>query len=161
MCSQKWVVWRRGRVIRRRNGMVQTRDLIFSRDAILLARPVISARLYFSLAELSKLWFIGYSMSTSILALGTKVESKASLVTTHLLKPLSVAIEDVDMALSGPLILKMKDILENKSDDHGFVITLGAKHGSAIRTDPDISLQMEYADKAGVQAGEWFSKWFV
>lgn len=75
--------------------------------------------------------------------------------------PMSVAIGDVDMAMSGPLILKMKDVLEKKSEGHEVVVMPGAKHGFALRTDPKLPLQMEYADKAEVQAIEWFTKWFV
>ena len=74
--------------------------------------------------------------------------------------PLSVAIGNDDMAMKGPLIEQMKDILEKKKDDHEVIIMPGAMHGFAVRTDPDEELQMEYADKAEVQAIGWFSRWF-
>ena len=75
--------------------------------------------------------------------------------------PLSVAVGNEDMALSGPLIQQMKEILEKKKDDHEVVIMPGAKHGFAVRTDPKDPLQMEYADKAEVQAINWFTRWFA
>jgi dienelactone hydrolase len=75
--------------------------------------------------------------------------------------PLSVAVGNEDMAMNGPLTEQMKDILEKKKDDHEVVIMPGANHGFAIRTDPKDPLQMEYADKAEVQAINWFSRWFA
>ncbi len=76
--------------------------------------------------------------------------------------PLSVAIGNEDMAMKGPLILQMKEILEvKKKGDHEVVIMPGAKHGFAIRVDPKDELQTEYAEKAEAQAIEWFSRWFA
>jgi dienelactone hydrolase len=74
--------------------------------------------------------------------------------------PLSVAIGDEDMAMKRPLIQQMKEILEKKKDDHEVVILPGAKHGFAVRTEPEDKLQLEYADKAEQQAINWFSRWF-
>jgi dienelactone hydrolase len=75
--------------------------------------------------------------------------------------PLSVAVGNEDMAMSGPLIQQMKAILEKKKDDHEVIIMPGAKHGFAVRTNPKDPLQMECADKAEVQAIDWFSRWFA
>jgi dienelactone hydrolase len=75
--------------------------------------------------------------------------------------PLSVAVGNEDMAMSTPLIQQMKEILEKKKDDHEVVIMPGAKHGFAVRTDPEEPLQMECADKAEVQAISWFSRWLI
>lgn len=75
--------------------------------------------------------------------------------------PLSVAVGNEDAAMKGPLIVQMKDILEKKKDDHEVVIMPGADHGFAVRKDPKDPLQMEYADKAEVQAINWFSRWFA
>jgi len=74
--------------------------------------------------------------------------------------PLSVAVGEDDFAMKGPLIQQMKDILEKRKDDHEVVIMPGAKHGFAIRTNPDDPLQMKYADQAEEQAINWFSRWF-
>jgi len=75
--------------------------------------------------------------------------------------PLSVAVGEDDMALKGPLIMQMKEILEAKKEEHEVVIMPGAKHGFAVRTNPEDKLQMEYAEKAEEQAISWFSKWFA
>jgi dienelactone hydrolase len=75
--------------------------------------------------------------------------------------PLSVAVGNEDEWLSGPLIQQMKEILEKKKDDHEVVIMPGAKHGFAVRTDPKDPFQMECADKAEVQAINWFTRWFA
>ncbi|TVY27040.1 Hydrolase [Lachnellula hyalina] len=76
--------------------------------------------------------------------------------------PTSVAIGDSDMALKTPLIQQMKRILEDKKrGDHEVVVMEGAKHGFAVRTHPDDVHEMECAEKAEVQAVEWFGKWFA
>lgn len=75
--------------------------------------------------------------------------------------PLSVAVGEDDMAMGAPLIQQMKEILEKRKDDHEVVIMPGAKHGFAVRTDPKDPLQMEYADKAELQAIDWFTRWFA
>lgn len=76
--------------------------------------------------------------------------------------PLSVAVGNEDMAMKGPLIQQMKEILEvKKKGDHEVVILPGAKHGFAIREDPKDQLQMEYAEKAEAQAVAWFGRWFA
>lgn len=75
--------------------------------------------------------------------------------------PLSVAIGDEDMYMKGPVILQMKDILEKKEGGHNVTIMPGARHGFAIRTDPDDEVQMEFAARAEDQALAWFGKWFA
>jgi dienelactone hydrolase len=51
--------------------------------------------------------------------------------------PLSVVVGNEDMAMKGPQILLMKEILEvQKKVDHEVVIMPGAKHGFAVRVDP-------------------------
>lgn len=77
-------------------------------------------------------------------------------------KPLSVAVGNEDMAMKGKLVAQMKEILEvKKKGDHEVVIMPGAKHGFAIRTNPDDKLQMDYAEKAEEQAVAWFGRWFT
>lgn len=76
--------------------------------------------------------------------------------------PLSVTVGDDDMYLKGPLAVQTKEILEKKkAGGHQVVILPDAKHGFAIRTDPDDHYQMECAEKAELQAIEWFKMWFV
>jgi dienelactone hydrolase len=75
-------------------------------------------------------------------------------------RPLSVAIGDKDIALKSNLIVKMKDILEKKGDDHECVILPGAKHGFSVRMDPKDEVQMGHAATAEKQAIDWFTKWF-
>jgi len=76
--------------------------------------------------------------------------------------PLSVIIGDHDHAMSGPLALQMKEILEvKKKGDHEVVIVPGAKHGFAQRTATHDPLQMEVAQQAEDQAIAWFTRWFT
>lgn len=76
--------------------------------------------------------------------------------------PLSVAVGNEDTAMKGPQRLQMKEILEvKKKGDHEVVIMPGAKHGFATRVDPRDEWQLECAEKAEVQAIEWFKRWFA
>ena len=76
--------------------------------------------------------------------------------------PTSVAVGDEDMAMKVPLIKQMKEILEvKKKGDHEVNILPGAKHGFAIRTHPDDEHEMECAEKAEVQALDWFTRFLV
>lgn len=73
--------------------------------------------------------------------------------------PISVAVGDNDMAMKAPLVQQMKEILEvKKNGDHQVNILPGAKHGFAVRTHPDDEHEMECAEKAEVQAIEWFTR---
>ncbi|KAL2071226.1 hypothetical protein VTL71DRAFT_12461 [Oculimacula yallundae] len=84
-----------------------------------------------------------------------KIPEDAEAVTL----PLSVAIGDEDMAMKGPLIRQMKEILEVKlRGDNEVVVMPGAKHGFAVRAVPDDGQQREWADKAEKQALDWFTK---
>jgi dienelactone hydrolase len=74
--------------------------------------------------------------------------------------PLSVAVGEEDMAMKGPLIQQMKDILEvKKKGDHEVIILPGAKHGFAVRSHPEDKAQLEHAETAEVQAIAWFKRW--
>lgn len=71
-------------------------------------------------------------------------------------------VGDTDMALSGPKIVSLKEILEvKKKGDHEVTIVPGAKHGFGVRTDPKDAFQMECGDKAESQAVAWFSRCFA
>lgn len=73
--------------------------------------------------------------------------------------PLSVAVGNEDLAMKGQQILQMREILEvEKKVDHEVVIMPGAKHGFVIGVDPRDEWQLECADRAEVQAIEWFSR---
>jgi len=75
--------------------------------------------------------------------------------------PTSVAIGDNDMAMKAPQIQQMKEVLEvKKKGDHEVNIMPGAKHGFGIRAHPDDKHETECAEKAEVQAIEWFTRWF-
>lgn len=73
--------------------------------------------------------------------------------------PLSIAVGDLDAMMRISDVQKSKSILEKKGDDHEVVIFHGAKHGFAVRGDPNDPKQKEDADQAEKQAIEWFSKW--
>jgi dienelactone hydrolase len=85
--------------------------------------------------------------------------------------PISVAVGDVDMAMKAPLVQQMKKILDAKNQngssssggagDYEVIILPGAKHGFAVRTHPDDKHEMECAEKAEVQALEWFTRWLT
>ncbi|CZT02943.1 related to dienelactone hydrolase family protein [Rhynchosporium agropyri] len=76
--------------------------------------------------------------------------------------PLSVAIGDTDMVMSGPLIRQMKEILEvKKKGDNEVVVMPRAKHGFAVRAVPDDGIQRNWADKAESQAIDWFTKYLT
>lgn len=76
--------------------------------------------------------------------------------------PLSIAVGNDDMAMKGPLIRQMEEILTvKKKGDHEVNIMPGAKHGFAVREDPNDKFQGECADKAEAQAIAWFTRWFA
>jgi dienelactone hydrolase len=76
--------------------------------------------------------------------------------------PLSIVVGDNDQALKGPLALQTKEILEKKkAGNYEVNILPGAKHGFAIRTNPEDQLQMECAEKAELQAIAWFERWLA
>jgi dienelactone hydrolase len=75
--------------------------------------------------------------------------------------PISVAVGDEDVTMKVSLIQQMKEILEVKGGNHEVNIIPGAKHGFAVRTHPDDKHEMECAEKAEVQAIEWFTRWFA
>ena len=72
--------------------------------------------------------------------------------------PLSVAVGDKDMVLSKDKAYAVKEILEKKkAGDHEVVIYQGAKHGFAVRGDPDDPSQFELGENSRSQALAWFS----
>ena len=76
--------------------------------------------------------------------------------------PLSVAVGDVDLVFKIADVQQTKDILEEKGKGtHEVVIIPGAKHGFAIRGDPEDEKAAEKEQQAFEQAVSWFSKWFA
>jgi len=76
--------------------------------------------------------------------------------------PISVAVGNEDMAMKGPQIKQMEEILMVKNrGDNEVNIMPGAKHGFAVREDKSDPFQMECADKAEKQAIDWFTRWFT
>jgi len=75
--------------------------------------------------------------------------------------PLCISIGDVDAGMKVQLVYQAKEILEKKDGDHEVHILPGAKHGFAIRTDPDDARQVECRDLAELQALEFFGKHLV
>ena len=76
--------------------------------------------------------------------------------------PLSVIVGDVDLALPADKAREMKDVLERKDRGEGryeMVQLEGAKHGFAVRGNPEDEAQMRQAQVAEDQAVEWFKKW--
>ncbi|KAF9884528.1 hypothetical protein FE257_001473 [Aspergillus nanangensis] len=74
--------------------------------------------------------------------------------------PLSVAVGDVDMMMRVDHVREAKSVLEKNGDNRNEVIIYpGAKHGFAVRANPDVPGQMESAFAAEEQAREWFEKW--
>ncbi|CAG8958302.1 hypothetical protein HYFRA_00000656 [Hymenoscyphus fraxineus] len=78
--------------------------------------------------------------------------------------PISMCVGDVDMMLTREQILKIKEMLEvknKKKGDHEVVIIPGAKHGFAVRMDPEDAFMVECSVKAEEQAIKWFTKWLA
>lgn len=77
-------------------------------------------------------------------------------------KPLSVSIGDVDIALPLTQARQMKNVLDGKNESKYEVVILeGAKHGFAIRGNPEDEEQMKLAQIAEDQAVDWFLRWLV
>ena len=76
--------------------------------------------------------------------------------------PLSVSVGDVDLALPVAQAREMKDVLERKDGGQGryeLALLEGARHGFAIRGNPENEEQMRLAQVAEDQAVAWFKKW--
>ncbi|MCJ1446395.1 MAG: hypothetical protein MMC23_006900 [Stictis urceolatum] len=72
--------------------------------------------------------------------------------------PISVAIGDADMALAHEKSLEAKKVIESKGAQHEYVIIPGAKHGFAIRNNPNNKEEVKQGLQAEDQAVEWFKK---
>ncbi|TVY58310.1 Protein AIM2 [Lachnellula cervina] len=74
--------------------------------------------------------------------------------------PLSVVVGDLDSQLSEENAWKMKEILEvKKKGDHEVDIIAGAKHGFALRLNPDNENEVANAELAEQQAINFLTKW--
>ncbi|KAF8850273.1 hypothetical protein BDZ45DRAFT_731682 [Acephala macrosclerotiorum] len=63
--------------------------------------------------------------------------------------PLNVVVGYEDMAMKGPAIKQMKEVLDAKGDFQ-IVIMPGAKHGFAVGSHPEYGHEMECAEKAAL-----------
>jgi len=121
---------------------------------VLLAadRPSSRVHAYGSADTLKPLIDAGFTAHPSLLKMPRDIE--------NVNLPLSMALGDEDLYMKAPMVLRMKAILEEKDGGHEVNIMPGAKHGFAIRNNPEDKLQMECAERAEVQAMEWFGKLF-
>ncbi|CAG8980117.1 hypothetical protein HYALB_00012758 [Hymenoscyphus albidus] len=72
--------------------------------------------------------------------------------------PLSIAIGDVDMGIPIEMVKKIKGLLE-EMEGNEVVVYEGAKHGFAVRADPNDKGQVKSAGEARAQALKWFGRW--
>ncbi|KAH8654735.1 Alpha/Beta hydrolase protein [Ilyonectria robusta] len=76
--------------------------------------------------------------------------------------PTNVAIGDEDTFMKVSLVKQMKHVLEvENKGSHEVTILPGARHGFAVRARPDNEHEMECAEKAEVQAIDWFTRWLA
>ena len=84
--------------------------------------------------------------------------------------PLSIAHGTEDVVLSNANAKTIQDIFTQKEKETGtqaqgerFEIRTieGAKHGFAVRGDPDDKAELEYAQIGEDQAVTWFQKWLL
>jgi dienelactone hydrolase len=77
----------------------------------------------------------------------------------HVTIPYSVSIGDVDFAMPMKDVERMEQILGAASNvDSEVVVIPGAKHGFAVRANPEDKAAMSMADQAFEQATNWFKK---
>jgi dienelactone hydrolase len=77
-------------------------------------------------------------------------------------QPYSVAIGDGDFALPIKGVKQMQEVLEGMQDVESEVVILpGAKHGFAVRGNPEDKKEKEQADQAEDQCVRWFEKYLV
>lgn len=77
-------------------------------------------------------------------------------------KPLAVAIGDVDMVIGIEGVKKIKELLEGRKDVESEVrVYEGAKHGFAVRADPKDEGQTKSAVESQKQSLDWFGKWLT
>ncbi|OHE92892.1 dienelactone hydrolase [Colletotrichum orchidophilum] len=74
--------------------------------------------------------------------------------------PLSVANGDDDMMMPRAKMVEAKELLGKKGGDFEIVEYPGAKHGFAVRGDPNDQRQADFGMRAEDQAVGWFRRWF-
>jgi len=118
----------------------------------LLAHDTPSSRVGSESGQLRSLIDVGFTAHPSGLSMPRDVE--------NLVRPVSVAVGDVDMMWKIDSIKQAQKILEEKTaGDYEVVVYPGAKHGFAIRGDPSDPKQKVMGDQAEEQALKWFGKW--
>ncbi|KAK2026646.1 hypothetical protein LX32DRAFT_641665 [Colletotrichum zoysiae] len=73
--------------------------------------------------------------------------------------PLSLANGDDDMMMPRAKMALAKEVLAGKEDCEA-VEYPGARHGFAVRGDPNDRSQADYGRRAEDQAVGWFRRWF-
>lgn len=79
----------------------------------------------------------------------------------HIKLPYSVAIGDVDFAMSIEDVGRMQRILKESGSDSEVVVIPDAKHGFAVRADPNDKAAAAMAEQALEQAVSWFKKYLM
>lgn len=74
--------------------------------------------------------------------------------------PLSVANGDDDMMMPRARMVEAKSVLGKKGEDFEIVEYPGAKHGFAVRGNPNDPRQADFGMRAEDQAVGWFRRWF-
>ncbi|KAK1654214.1 hypothetical protein BDP81DRAFT_79585 [Colletotrichum phormii] len=74
--------------------------------------------------------------------------------------PLSVANGDDDMMMPRARMVEAKSVLGKKGEGFEIVEYPGAKHGFAVRGDPNDQRQADFGMRAEDQAVGWFRRWF-
>ncbi|SPN96507.1 related to dienelactone hydrolase family protein [Cephalotrichum gorgonifer] len=76
--------------------------------------------------------------------------------------PYSVVVGDVDFAMPLKEVQRSVEILEAKENVHSEVVIIpNAKHGFAVRGNPDDKLEKDMADQAEDQMVRWFARYLV
>ena len=77
--------------------------------------------------------------------------------------PFSLAIGDKDIVMGPKMVEESREILEKKTGrvHSEVVVYAGAKHGFAVRGDPESESEVEREGQAQDQAVRWFRRWLA
>ena len=77
--------------------------------------------------------------------------------------PFSLAIGDKDIVMGPKMVEESREILEKKTGrvHSEVVVYAGAKHGFAVRGDPESESEVEQEGQAQDQAVRWFRRWLA
>jgi len=76
--------------------------------------------------------------------------------------PLSISVGDVDFALPVGGVKQIGEIFDKKEDKEKYelVVIPDAKHGFAVRGNPEVEKELKQGIQAEDQAVNWWTKWF-